>query len=465
MYEHFSRDGVEFSPNAIFFRHKRRFVYLSVHAMGSTSSDSMRRVVCTGMGVITPVADGHEALLEAMLAGRSSIDTWRFFEDKRVYSKVGGDLSGFDATARLDGLLERIPEEVGSRLRKIFRGAPMSTRLSMLCSVDAWLDAGLPFEGGDFADRTAVIVGGHNLGERYLIDNFKTFQEEPDWIDAHAALLTLDTDHAGSVSEVLGSRGAQFTVGGACASTNIALRCAVDEIRYHGHERVVVVGPTFDFSAMGLHAMGLMGAITFQSFNDQPAKASRPYDTAREGFVPSHGTAVLIMESHEVAQARGATMHGEVLAVVATSDGNHQPNPSTEGQSRTITQTLRRAGVAPEEVDFVSAHATSTPLGDISELAAIREAFGSHASRLKINAPKSMLGHTCWSAPAVETVAALGQMRRGRLHASINVETLDPAVDLDVCSDGPVDHEVDVFLKNAFGFGGTNCCALWRRVR
>lgn len=433
--------------------------------MAKLSSDLQKRVVCTGMGVITPVADGHEALLDALLAGRSSIDTWRFFDDKRVYSKVGGDLSAFDAKGKLSALVERIPAEVGARFRKIFRGAPMSTRLSMLCAVDAWLDAGLPFEGGAFAERTAVIVGGHNLGERYLIDNFKTFQEEPDWIDAHAALLTLDTDHAGSVSEVLGSRGAQFTVGGACASTNIALRCAVDEIRVHGHDRVVVVGPTFDFSAMGLHAMGLMGAITFQSFNDTPSKASRPYDVAREGFVPSHGTAVLIMESFDVAQARGATMHGEVLAVVATSDGNHQPNPSTEGQTRTITQTLSRAGVAPQQVDFVSAHATSTPLGDISELAAIREAFGSHASRLKINAPKSMLGHTCWSAPAVETVAALGQMRRGRLHASINVENLDPAVDLDVCSDGAVDHDVDIFLKNAFGFGGTNCCALWKRVR
>ena len=416
------------------------------------------------MGVVTPIADHPERFVDALLEGRSAISQWQFFDDERVYSKVGGDLSGYDAKAKLAVLSEHLPDAVAARLRKIFRGAPMSTRLSMLCAVDAWLDAGLPFEGGEMAERTAVIVGGHNLGERYLIENFKTFGEEPDWIDAHAALLTLDTDHAGSVSEVIGSHGAQYTLGGACASSNIALRSAVDEIRHHGHDRAVVVGPTFDFSAMGLHAMALMGAITFESFNDAPERASRPYDVAREGFVPSHGTAVLVMEDYEIAKARGARMYGEVLAVVATSDGNHLPNPSTEGQARTILRTLESAGIAPEQVGFVSAHATSTPLGDVSELRAIRAAFGDHADRLKINAPKSMLGHTCWSAPAVETVAALGQMRRGRLHGSINVDALDPEVDLDVCAGGSVDHDFDVLLKNAFGFGGTNCCALWRRV-
>jgi 3-oxoacyl-(acyl-carrier-protein) synthase len=125
---------------------------------------------------------------------------------------------------------------------------------------------------------------------------------------------------------------------------------------------------------------------------------------------------------------------------------------------------LQAAGVAPQEVDFVCAHATSTPLGDLSELAAIRGAFGAHAEGLRINAPKSMLGHTCWSAPVVETVAALKQLERRCLHGSINIDEIDPAVDLDVCVDGPVDCDARIFLKNSFGFGGTNCCALWRRI-
>jgi 3-oxoacyl-(acyl-carrier-protein) synthase len=210
--------------------------------------------------------------------------------------------------------------------------------------------------------------------------------------------------------------------------------------------------------------MALLGAITTQSFNDEPARASRPYDRSREGFVPSHGAACLILEDYEHARARGARIYAEAVGCVALSDGNHLPNPSREGQAATLTRLFEVTGVAREEVDFVSAHATSTPLGDLSELQAIKAAFGDHSRNLKINAPKSMLGHTCWSAPAVETVAALLQMQGGRIHRSINIDDLDPEVDLDVCADGPRDHQIRVFVKNSFGFGGINCCALWRHA-
>jgi 3-oxoacyl-(acyl-carrier-protein) synthase len=209
--------------------------------------------------------------------------------------------------------------------------------------------------------------------------------------------------------------------------------------------------------------MALMGAITFESFNETPHLASRPYDSKREGFVPSHGAAALVVESLDHALARGARIYAEVLGCTSTSDGNHLPNPSTEGQRRTIERVIRRSGLTPEDVDFVCAHATSTPLGDLSELNAIREAFGDHAKKLKINAPKSMLGHTCWSAPVVETVAGLMQMKGGKLHPSINIDELDPEVDLDVCPNEAVDHEIQVMLKNSFGFGGLNCCAVFRR--
>lgn len=419
-----------------------------------------RRVVVTGMGVVTPLGDQLSTFYDALLAGRSAITGWRFFDDARVYSKVGGDLSGYDAAARLAALLPAIPEEHHVRLQRLFRPAPFSTRLSMLVSLSAWLDASLGF--GFDPDRAGVIVGGHNLNENYLIQQHHVFQDEPDWMDAQVALLDLDTDHAGTVSESLGLRGPMYTMGGACASANIGLRAAVDEIRHHDQDVMVLTGPCLDFSPMGLHAMALLGAITFTSFNDDPARASRPWDLRREGFVPSHGAASLVLEELDHARARGARIYAEVLGVVATSDGCHLPSPSTEGQARTIRRLLRETGVAPEEVDFVSAHATSTPLGDVSEIRALHSAFGAHARNLKINAPKSMLGHTCWSAPAVETVAAILQMRGGRLHPSINIEALDPAVDLDVCAGGPVDLRPRHVLKNSFGFGGINCCALLR---
>ena len=425
----------------------------------------MRRVVATGLGINTALGDSLDTFYANLIAGRPGVSRWRWPESDKIYSKVGGDLSGYDAEAKLAGLEGRVPDEVFRRTRKLFRAAPFSTRLSVLTALDAWLDARLPFGDRD-PSRVAVLVGGHNLNERYLLDNHVVFRrDDPDYIDAQAALLDLDTDHAGSVGEALGARGAMYTLGGACASANIGLRSAIDEIKYHDHDMVVLTGAALDFSPMGLHAMALLGAITFNSFNDEPARASRPYDTRRVGFVPSHGAATLVLEEYEHARARGATIYGEVLGVVATSDGNHLPNPSRHGQARTIRRLFEVTGVRPQEVDFISAHATSTPMGDLSELAAIKDAFGLHAKRLKINAPKSMLGHTCWSAPAVETVAALLEMKNGRLHPSINIDEIDPEVDLDVCANHPVDHQIEVMLKNSFGFGGVNCCAMWRRVQ
>lgn len=426
------------------------------------SHSSPRRVAVTGMSVNTPLGDTLDGFYASLLAGRSAISRWRFFSDERVYSKVGADLSDYDARAKLDALLPRVPEARRVHLQRLFRPAPFSTRLSLLVALEAWLDAGLGFD--EDPDQTAVIVGGHNLNEHYLIRQHDVFRDEPDWMDPQVALLDLDTDHAGTVSEALGLRGPMYTMGGACASANLGLRAAVDEIRHHGLDRVVLTGPCLDFSPIGLHAMALLGAITFASFNDEPARASRPWDTRREGFVPAHGAATLVLEDLDLARARGARVYAEVLGVVATADGSHQPAPSTDGQARTIRRLLAETGVAPEEIDFVCAHATSTPLGDVSEIRAIHKVFGAHAQRLKINAPKSMLGHTCWSAPAVETVAAILQMRGGRLHPSINIDALDPEVDLDVCANRAVDLRPRHVLKNSFGFGGINCCALLRAV-
>ena len=420
-----------------------------------------RRVVVTGMGINTRLGDNLTDYYTNLVAGQPGITRWSFFDDERVYSKVGGDLTDYDTDAKLRGFEGRIPDDVYARMRKIHRTAPMSTRLSVLCSLDAWLDAGLEFDENPY--RRAVVLGGHNLNEHYMLENFRAFQDEPDWIDPLSAVSNLDTDHAASIGEVLGCRGALYTVGGACASANIALRAGIDEIRYHGHDIAVVTGAALHFSPMGLQAMAMIDAITFNAFNDTPEKASRPYDTAREGFVPSHGAGCLVLESLDHALARGAHIYAEVLGCVATSDGSHLPAPSQEGQTQTILRLLEITGIQREQVQFISAHATSTPLGDLSELRAIRDAFGSHAEALKINAPKSMLGHTCWAAPATETIAGILQMNHGRLHPSINIDHLDPEVDLDVCANHAQDFEVEIMLKNSFGFGGINCCSLWRR--
>ena len=423
-------------------------------------SDNPKRIVVTGLGINTPLGDDLDTFYESLVAGKSAITKWKFFDNDAVYSKVGGDLSDYDIKAKLAALESSLPAEMHSRLRKVAKKAPFSTTVSMTVAADTWLDAGRPV--GD-PTRCATLVGGHNLNERYVSQNYEIFRDEPDYIDSQAALLLLDSDHAGSVSEVLGWQGSAYTMGGACASANMTIRAALDEIRYHDHDMVMVVGSLLDFSDMGVHAMALLGAINYQSFHDEPWRASRPYDVRREGFIPSHGAGALVFEELGHALARGARIYAEILGATATSDGCHLPSPSLEGQRRTLTRLLKTCGVRPEEVDFVCAHATSTPLGDISEIEALKATFGAHAYELKINAPKSMLGHTCWSAPAVETVAALLQMRGGKLHPSINVDELDPLVDLDVCANEAVEHRVEVLLKNSFGFGGLNCCALYRR--
>jgi 3-oxoacyl-(acyl-carrier-protein) synthase len=412
------------------------------------------------MSVNTPLGDTLDGFLANLLAGRSAITRWKSNTDQ-IYSKVGADLSDYDVTAKIERLQAVTPPEIHRRLRKLASKSPWSTRLSMLTAVDAWLDAG--FRDVPPAERSvAVIVAGHNLNQNHQYLQRRQFDEEPDYMDPKLGLNGLDTDHAGCISEMLKAQGPMYTVGAACASANVALRCAVNEIRHHGMEVATVTGAILDFSPMELHAMALMGAISFQSFNDCPEKASRPYDVRREGFVPAHGGGALILESLTSAQRRGARIYAEVVGVEANSDGNHLPMPSEEGQSWLMKLLLEQCRLDPTEIDFISAHATSTPLGDLTEIRSIKRVFGRHAERLKINAPKSLLGHTCWAAPVVETVAAILQMRAGRLHPSVNIDNLEPEVDLDVCRGEPSNYRVRYLMKNSFGFGGINCVSVLR---
>lgn len=422
-----------------------------------------KRIAITGMSINTPLSDTLDGFLEALLAGRSALSRWKKLDTSRMYSKVGADLSDYSIVGKVAALEGRVPADVHKRLRRLVNKAPWSTALSMLLAVDAARDAGL-FDAGYDHTRIAAIVAGHNINFNHQYKNRLQFAEEPDFMDSLLALTGLDTDHAGSVSEVLDVRGPIYTVGAACASGNAAARLAIDEIRYHGVEAALVVGAVLDFSPVELHAMALMGAISYQSFHDTPEKASRPFDVLREGFVPAHGGATLVLEEWEAAKKRGANIHAELVGVEANSDANHLPQPSEEGQSRLMTRLLADCDLRPEQIDYINAHATSTPLGDITEIRSIKRVFGEHAYRLKLNATKSMLGHTCWAAPTVETVAAVMQMNAGKLHPSINVDDMDPEIDLDVCANRAVDYPVRYCMKSSFGFGGINAVSILRRL-
>jgi 3-oxoacyl-(acyl-carrier-protein) synthase len=428
-----------------------------------SSENGAARIVVTGMAINTPLGDTLDGFLDGLLAGRSALSHWKKLDVSRCYSKVGADLSGYDVDAKLRSFEARVPPEIWKRARRLVTKSPWTTKLSVLMAIEAFRDAGA-MAGPIDHDRVAGIVGGHNININNKYENRLQYAEEPDYMDSLLALTGLDTDHAGCVSEALGLRGPIYTMGAACASGNTALRAAIDEIRYHDVDMAVVVGAVLDFSPVELHAMAMMGAISFQSFNDEPEKASRPWDTAREGFVPAHGGGALVVESLASARRRGARIYAEVLGVEANSDANHLPQPSEDGQARLMGRLLARCGLEPERIDYINAHATSTPLGDLTEIRSIKRVFGAHAYRLKLNATKSMLGHTCWAAPVVETIAAVLQMRAGKLHPSIGIETLDPEVDLDICrGTEAVTWPVRILMKNSFGFGGINCVSILAR--
>jgi 3-oxoacyl-(acyl-carrier-protein) synthase len=421
-----------------------------------------KRVVVTGMSINTPIGDTLDGFIESLLNGKSAISRWKTLDSSRIYAKVGGDLGEYDINAKIESYKGRIPEEMYNRFLKLGRKSPFSIAVSLQTAVEAFLDSGYIPHIKD-GNNIATVVAGHNLNQKYTFENHDIFNDEPEFVDGLFALYGLDTHHVGSVTDILQLHGPAYTVGAACASGNVALRCAVDEIQMHDVDVAAVVAPVLDYSPLDLQGMAIMGAISYKSFNDSPEKASRPYDTRREGFVPSHGAAVLVLEELEHAKARGAKIYAEILGVESSSDGNHLPQPSQIGQARLMKRLLKTCNVKPEEIDYISAHATSTPLGDLTELRSIKDVFGEHCKKLKINAPKSMLGHTCWSAATVETVAAILQMNRGELHPSINIDNLDPEVDIDVCRNKRTKHDINILLKNSFGFGGLNSISLIKK--
>lgn len=420
------------------------------------------RIVITGMAINTPIGDTLDSFLNNLLDGKSAISRWKSIDCSKTYGKVGGDLGEYDIATKVASYKGKIPQPIYSRLLKLTKRFPKLVSISLTTAVEAFLNAGL-LDSLDEYENIATIISGHNLNQGYTFDNHQQFNDEPDFIEGLFALKGLDTNYVGIVSEVLQLKGAGYTIGGACASGNMALRSACQEVKYNGSPIATVVAPILDFSPLDLQGMALLGAISYESFNDQPEAACRPYDTQREGFIPAHGAASLIVENLDHALARGAHIYAEILGVESSTDGSHLPQPSRSGQARLMASLLKKCDVKPEEVNYINAHATSTPLGDLTELNAIKDVFGTHAYDLKINAPKSILGHNCWSAATVETVAAILQMNAGVLHPSINIDNLDPEVDLDVCANQSTKHEVNIMMKNSFGFGGINSVSLIKK--
>ncbi len=428
--------------------------------------DAARRVVITGLGVVTTVGETTAEFHAGLVAGRSGITRWKRM-DERICSKIGGDLGDFDLEAHLARAGARYPEELRRRARKLLRATPLSGRVTAAAALQAFADAGLAGDAGPGTiepERIGHVLGGHNLTTNYLCENVRTLDDEPDFIDPLIGLMSLDTDVLSVASELLTLRGPSFTVGGACASGNLAVLGGLDLVRAGRVRAVVVSGATVDCDPVTLHGWAMLDALSFKSFNDAPERASRPFDARREGFVPSQGAGALVLETLASARARGARIRAEVLGASSASDASRLTKPNEDGQVRAIRAALADARVDPERVDYVNAHATSTPLGDAVEVAAIKTVLGDRARRIPVNSTKSMVGHCLAAAGVVELVATVLQMENDVVHPTINQEEKDPELDLDFVPNEARAHRIEIAISNSFGFGGLNSCVVVGRA-
>lgn len=413
-----------------------------------------RSVAISGLGSVTTLGSGSAQLAEGLFAGRSGIG-YLADVDPRVLARIGADLSGLTVAKFVADSGLPVPAELLTRASKLLRTTPLSGCATACAAIEAWIDAGLCDADID-ATRVAHVLGGHNLSLKYQFDNHETFRDEPDYIEPLFGLMALDTDVLAATSELLGIRGPTFTVGGACASSNVALVVALDLLRSGRADVALVTGAAMDLDSIWLQGWVMLDAVAFRSFGDDPTKASRPFDRRREGFVPAEAAGAIVLETHEHAARRKARTRAILLGGASSSAATRSTRPDMDSQIAAVDGALRDAGVGRDDIDLVSAHATSTPLGDAVEVEALARALGTRIRSIPVNAPKSMLGHSLTSASLIECVATVIQLESQRVHPTINLEDPDLNMTLDFVAEGARNHRMRCALSNAFGFGGIN---------
>ncbi|MEX0760286.1 MAG: beta-ketoacyl synthase N-terminal-like domain-containing protein, partial [Tistlia sp.] len=308
------------------------------------------------------------------------------------------------------------------------------------------------------SERVGILVAGSNLQQRDTWENTRR-QAAGRAINPRYGLAFLDSGQVGCLGEIFALRGLGYSVGGASASGSLAIFQAWHWLRSGLLDACLVVGANSDLSPLELEAFELLGALGGAGWEDRPEQACRPFDRRHGGFLWGQGSGALLLERQEAAAARGAPLLGEILGAAVAMDGNHLPDSSAEGELRAMRGALAAAGLGPEAVDYVNAHATSTPLGDETECAALRSLFGARAGAVRVNATKGLTGHCLSAAGVVETVACLLQLEGGFLHPNRNlVEPIDPLLGFVGARAEPASPRV--MLKNGFGFGGFNSSLL-----
>jgi len=399
-----------------------------------------RRIVVTGLGTINAVGHNVQETWEGLVAGKSGIRRIQNFDPTDFASQIAGEIKGYDPANHFE------PKQA----KKIDPFA----QYSIIAAREAMADSGLKTYD---PERFGVILGAG-------IGGILTFEEEarklvekgPNRISPFFIPKMISNIAAAYISIEFNLKGINYNSVSACASANHAIGMALRALQY-GDADIIVAGGC-EAAVTPLAVAGFCSMKALSTRNDDPEGSSRPFDAQRDGFVMGEGAGMLVLEELEHALARGARIYCELAGFGATADAYHitAPVESGEGGARAITMSLKDAGVAPEEVDYVNAHGTSTPLNDKTETLSIKTALGNHARKVLISSSKSMVGHTLGAAAGIEAIACIKSIQTGMVHPTINYTTPDPECDLDYVPNVARKHEVRVAISNSLGFGGHN---------
>jgi 3-oxoacyl-[acyl-carrier-protein] synthase II len=414
--------------------------------------DPARRAVVTGLGAVTPIGNDARTYWTNLLAAVNGGTRITSFDPTGFDVQIAAEVKDFDPTIAMD--------------RKMARRMSRFIHFGVAAAKEAVEHAGIDFSDWPIErrDRVGVVINTGGGGMEQVTDGADTLRERgPGQVSPFAIPALSGSMAAAQVSMKYGLTGPVITQVAACASSVIAFQDALRLIRSGECDVVLAGGSEAPLLPIAFAALGNMGALSKR--NDDPQHASRPFDRDRDGFLFGEGAAVCIVESAEHALARGATIQAEVIGAALTADAYHisAPEPTGRGAALAMTKALQSAAVAPDEVDYIVAHGTSTPLNDVTETRAIKVAFGEHAYRVPISSPKSMIGHLLGAAGAAAAVAGIGAIREGWIPPTANLENPDPECDLDYVPLVKRQVHVDTAIINGFGFGGQNAVAVFRR--
>lgn len=410
----------------------------------------MKRVAITGMGVVTAAGQGLDAFTLALQTGLSGIKPRPATVDLPL--PFGGFLADFALAAALQKFSDQA-DGLWQKAQTVARRAPLSVQASVVSALEAWQGAKLMTHTLD-ATRVSLVVAGQNLNQGYSYTMQQKHQATPDYLPPRYGIHFLDTDQVGILSELFAIHGEGQTVGGASASGNVGLIQGYRLVQWGLADVCMVVGALQELSPLEIHAFAALGALGGKTIQEA-AQACRPFDQQREGFIYGQGSGCLIVESEASAQRRGVEPLAELAGYGFVLDGNRLIDPSPVGEAQAMRQALQRANLAPVDVDYVNAHGTASVLGDVTEIAALKDVLGEAVAQFWLNSTKSLTGHCLTAAGVIEAIATILQMKGGFVHPNLNLaQPMD-----DTCRFvGQLSQHatINVALSNSFGFGGIN---------